>query len=142
MNALANQPIKLNENGLEAIVTPEGTVTSLPSSGYSVIPSNITKNLMDIGRYTASDLLQLNALNKKQILDAINYGLAQCQRETREIIKQVVNNTTNYYNTKQGPSYVVNNNQSFNQHNTVEDKTDAQAVMNEMERRVKRAWRR
>ncbi|MDY3988803.1 MAG: phage tail tape measure protein [Massilioclostridium sp.] len=142
MNALANQPIKLNENGLEAIVTPEGTVTSLPSSGYSVIPSNITKNLMDIGRYTASDFLQLNALNKKQILDAINYGLAQCQRETREIIKQVVNNTTNYYNTKQGPSYVVNNNQSFNQHNTVEDKTDAQAVMNEMERRVKRAWRR
>lgn len=38
---------KINENGLEAMVTPNGTVISAPSSGYGVIKNQYTEKLTD-----------------------------------------------------------------------------------------------
>ena len=38
----------INEVGTEAIVTPQGTITSLPS-GAGVLPADLTKNLYDLG---------------------------------------------------------------------------------------------
>ena len=37
----------INENGLEAMVTPEGTVISAPSTGYGVIKNEYTERLTD-----------------------------------------------------------------------------------------------
>ena len=38
---------RVNENGLEAMVTPEGTVISAPSTGYGVIKNEYTERLTD-----------------------------------------------------------------------------------------------
>lgn len=45
---LPGGPALVNELGTEAIVTPYGTVTSLPS-GTGVVPADITKNLWELG---------------------------------------------------------------------------------------------
>ena len=37
----------VNEKGMEAIVTPEGTVVSAPTSGYGVIKNEYTERLTD-----------------------------------------------------------------------------------------------
>ena len=43
----------INEHGTEAIITPQGTLTALPS-GTGVIPADITKNLWELGEIAPS----------------------------------------------------------------------------------------
>lgn len=54
---LPGGPTLLNELGTEAVVTPYGTVTSLPS-GSGVVPADVTKNLWALGD-VAPSLLRL-----------------------------------------------------------------------------------
>lgn len=50
---LSGGPSIVNEMGTEAIVTPSGTITSLPSS-TGVVPADITKNLWALGEVAPS----------------------------------------------------------------------------------------
>ena len=62
--ALPGGPTLLNENGTEAIVTPYGTVTSLPS-GTGVVPADITKNLWALGEVAPAISRLLEPMVKK-----------------------------------------------------------------------------
>lgn len=54
----------MNEEGSEAIVTPNGTITALPSHS-GIVPADITSNLWNLGNY-APDLL--SALQRQTLL--------------------------------------------------------------------------
>lgn len=54
----------LNERGTEAIVTPYGTVTSLPS-GTGVVPADVTKNLWALGEVAPAISRLLEPMVKK-----------------------------------------------------------------------------
>ena len=47
----------INERGTEAIVTPGGTVTALPSA-TGIVPADITKNLWELGEI-APNIIQM-----------------------------------------------------------------------------------
>lgn len=57
-------PLLMNEEGSEAIVTPNGTITALPSHS-GIVPADITSNLWNLGNY-APDLL--SALQRQTLL--------------------------------------------------------------------------
>lgn len=56
-------PTLINEQGLEGIVTPEGTLTSLPAKS-GILPADLTKNLWQLGEVSPTLLSQLNSLNQ------------------------------------------------------------------------------
>lgn len=65
----------INEEGTEAIITPQGTLTALPS-GTGIIPADITKNLWELGEVAPALLRVLgdklpNGLLGTSILDRI-----------------------------------------------------------------------
>ena len=45
---VSGEPTLINEEGVEAIITPSGTVTALPASS-GVVPADITRNLWQLG---------------------------------------------------------------------------------------------
>lgn len=57
-------PLLMNEAGTEAVVTPGGTITALPSHS-GIVPADITSNLWNLGNY-APDLL--SALQRQALL--------------------------------------------------------------------------
>lgn len=57
-------PLLMNETGTEAVVTPGGTITALPSHS-GIVPADITSNLWNLGNY-APDLL--SALQRQALL--------------------------------------------------------------------------
>lgn len=57
-------PLLMNEEGSEAIVTPSGTITALPTHS-GIVPADITSNLWNLGNY-APDLLR--ALQRQAML--------------------------------------------------------------------------
>ena len=57
-------PLLMNEEGSEAIVTPNGTITALPAHS-GIVPADITSNLWNLGNY-APDLL--SALQRQALL--------------------------------------------------------------------------
>ena len=57
-------PLLMNEAGTEAVVTPGGTITALPSHS-GIVPADITSNLWNLGNY-APDLL--SALQRQTLL--------------------------------------------------------------------------
>lgn len=154
-NAIANRPILINENGLEALTTPDGTVTSLPSRGYGVIPSNITKNLTKIGKIDAGALdrtvrdsktlkliYEQNARQREDQLNRLVAGLNKAARIVENITQQ-------YYNTvnrNENHSVVYQDNRTVNLNNKVSDKADAQFIINQARRQFEdamvRAWHR
>ncbi len=154
-NAIANRPILINENGLEALTTPDGTVTSLPSRGYGVIPSNITKNLTKIGKIDAGALdrtvrdsktlkliYEQNARQREDQLNRLVAGLNKAARIVENITQQ-------YYNTvnrNENLSVVYQDNRTVNLNNKVSDKADAQFIINQARRQFEdamvRAWHR
>ena len=67
---LPGGPALINELGTEAIVTPYGTVTSLPS-GTGVVPADITKNLWELGEVAPSIAQLLNPVLRKGDLGAL-----------------------------------------------------------------------
>ena len=56
------QTALINELGTEAIITPEGTVTSLPSK-TGIIPADITKNLWALGEIAPTLVARLGSMN-------------------------------------------------------------------------------
>ena len=65
-------PLLMNEEGTEAIVTPQGTITALPSHS-GILPEDITTNLWSLGNL-APDLLM--ALQRQSLIDMGNIGSA------------------------------------------------------------------
>lgn len=61
--ALPGGPTLVNERGTEAIVTPYGTVTSLPT-GTGVVPADVTKNLWALGEVAPAISRLLNPMIK------------------------------------------------------------------------------
>lgn len=57
-------PLLMNEEGTEAVVTPGGTITALPTHS-GIVPADITSNLWNLGNY-APDLLR--ALQRQAML--------------------------------------------------------------------------
>lgn len=55
-------PILLNEQGTEAIITPQGTITSLPS-GTGVVPADVTRNVWQLGELAPAILRSLGYPN-------------------------------------------------------------------------------
>ena len=56
----------LNELGTEAIITPSGTVTALPSK-TGIVPADITKNLWSLGEVAPTLVAQLGSLSQKAV---------------------------------------------------------------------------
>jgi hypothetical protein len=74
---LPGGPALVNELGTEAIVTPYGTVTSLPS-GTGVIPADITRSLWELGNAAPSMLSALGAdygRSREAEGDTLNFGV-------------------------------------------------------------------
>ncbi|MBO7732411.1 MAG: phage tail tape measure protein [Methanobrevibacter sp.] len=55
LDFIDNQNVLLNELGTEAIITPQGTITALPSH-TGIVPADITKNLWQLGEIAPSIL--------------------------------------------------------------------------------------
>lgn len=64
--SFAGGPVLVNELGTEAIITPQGTLTSLPSQ-TGIVPADITKNLWALGDVAPNlmRMLELNLSNPK-----------------------------------------------------------------------------
>lgn len=65
-------PLLMNEEGTEAIITPQGTITALPSHS-GILPEDITTSLWSLGNL-APDLLM--ALQRQSLLGMSNFGSA------------------------------------------------------------------
>ena len=52
----------INENGLESIITPSGTITSLPAKS-GIIPSDLTRNLWALGEVAPNLIARLGGNN-------------------------------------------------------------------------------
>lgn len=56
----------INELGTEAIITPGGTLTALPSK-TGIVPADITKNLWSLGEIAPTLVARLSSLNQKTL---------------------------------------------------------------------------
>lgn len=52
----------INENGLESIITPQGTITSLPAKS-GILPADLTKNLWALGEIAPNLIARLSGSN-------------------------------------------------------------------------------
>ena len=52
----------INENGLESIITPSGTITSLPAKS-GIIPADLTRNLWALGKVAPNLIARLGGNN-------------------------------------------------------------------------------
>ena len=52
----------INENGLESIITPQGTITSLPAKS-GILPADLTKNLWTLGEVAPNLIARLSGSN-------------------------------------------------------------------------------
>ena len=52
----------INENGLESIITPQGTITSLPAKS-GILPADLTKNLWALGEVAPNLIARLSGSN-------------------------------------------------------------------------------
>ena len=55
-------PSLINENGLESIITPQGTITSLPAKS-GIIPADLTRNLWALGEVAPNLIARLGGSN-------------------------------------------------------------------------------
>ena len=55
-------PSLINENGLESIITPQGTITSLPAKS-GIIPADLTRNLWALGEVAPNLIARLGGNN-------------------------------------------------------------------------------
>ena len=53
----------INELGTEAVITPQGTVTALPSK-TGIVPADVTKNLWTLGEVAPTLIAKLSSLNQ------------------------------------------------------------------------------
>lgn len=85
-------PTMLNEFGTEGIITPQGTLTALPSK-TGVVPADITKNVWALGEVAPTLVASLKSLTQKPISG--NAG-----NTTYEEGQYIDNLTMNVYPTK------------------------------------------
>ena len=52
----------INENGLESIITPQGTITSLPAK-TGIVPADLTRNLWALGEVAPNLIARLGGNN-------------------------------------------------------------------------------
>lgn len=52
----------INENGLESIITPQGTITSLPAKS-GIVPADLTRNLWTLGEVAPNLIARLTGSN-------------------------------------------------------------------------------
>ena len=64
-------PVQINEQGTEGIITPQGTLTALPS-GTGIVPADITKNVWALGEVAPNLLRSLASLEAKGIINNNN----------------------------------------------------------------------
>ena len=55
-------PSLINENGLESIITPSGTITSLPAKS-GIVPADLTRNLWALGEVAPNLIARLGGSN-------------------------------------------------------------------------------
>ena len=55
-------PSLINENGLESIITPQGTITSLPAKS-GILPADLTRNLWALGEVAPNLIARLGGSN-------------------------------------------------------------------------------
>ena len=55
-------PSLINENGLESIITPDGTITSLPAK-TGIVPADLTRNLWTLGEVAPNLIARLGGSN-------------------------------------------------------------------------------
>ena len=82
----------INELGTEAVITPGGTLTALPSK-TGIVPADITRNVWALGEVAPTLVARLNSLTQK--IPAGNYG-----NTTYEEGQYFDNFTMNVYPTK------------------------------------------
>lgn len=82
----------LNEFGTEGIITPDGTLTALPSK-TGIVPADITRNVWALGEVAPTLVAQLSSLNQKALTG--NAG-----NTTYEEGQYIDNLTMNVYPTK------------------------------------------
>ena len=82
----------LNEFGTEGIITPQGTLTALPSK-TGIVPADITRNVWALGEVAPTLVAQLSSLNQKALTG--NAG-----NTTYEEGQYIDNLTMNVYPTK------------------------------------------
>lgn len=82
----------INELGTEAVITPGGTLTALPSK-TGIVPADITRNVWALGEIAPTLVAQLSSLNQKAF--AGNVG-----NTTYEEGQYIDNLTMNVYPTK------------------------------------------
>ena len=84
---LGGGPTLLNEEGTEAIITPSGTITSLPSK-TGVVPADVTKSVWQLGELAPSILRALGYAGAGQFvgnssainnMDSVNIGSVYMQ---------------------------------------------------------------
>lgn len=82
----------INELGTEAVITPGGTLTALPSK-TGIVPADITRNVWALGEVAPTLVAQLSSLNQKALTG--NAG-----NTTYEEGQYIDNLTMNVYPTK------------------------------------------
>lgn len=92
VTSFAGGNVLLNELGTEAIITPGGTLTALPSK-TGIVPADITRNVWALGEVAPTLVARLNSLTQK--IPAGNYG-----NTTYEEGQYFDNFTMNVYPTK------------------------------------------
>lgn len=88
----SDQTALINEVGTEAIITPEGTITSLPSK-TGIIPADITKNLWALGEVAPNLVARLGSLSTPKM----NSNIGNTTYEEGQYIDSL---TMNVYPTK------------------------------------------
>lgn len=66
LSTKSNDTVLINELGTEAVITPSGTLTALPSR-TGIVPADITKNVWALGEVAPTLVAQLNSLNQKPV---------------------------------------------------------------------------
>ena len=92
VTSFAGGNVLLNELGTEAVITPGGTLTALPSK-TGIVPADITRNVWALGEVAPTLVARLNSLTQK--IPAVNYG-----NTTYEEGQYFDNFTMNVYPTK------------------------------------------
>ena len=92
VTSFAGGNVLLNELGTEAVITPGGTLTALPSK-TGIVPADITRNVWALGEVAPTLVARLNSLTQK--IPAGNYG-----NTTYEEGQYFDNFTMNVYPTK------------------------------------------
>mgnify|MGYP004458702743 FL=1 len=92
VTSFAGGNVLLNELGTEAVITPGGTLTALPSK-TGIVPADITRNVWALGEVAPTLVARLNSLTQK--MPAGNYG-----NTTYEEGQYFDNFTMNVYPTK------------------------------------------